>query len=151
MNTRQQPPAKRATWANRLAAVTTACALLAASVGCSTTKSVRITAAAPPAPESDARILGVTTTEGEALEFVEPARLVGIDAANPYLLGWTATTYLGQPADERNRIFLEDIETYDLLETRKSGPSTLGIIGVVAAAVVFGFGFAFCAGDNFMC
>lgn len=43
--------------------------------GCKSTQSVRLTLTAPPPPENEDRIVGVTTRSGQEIEFREPGRI----------------------------------------------------------------------------
>ena len=123
----------------RLVASTTLCALLVATVGCTTTKHVRFTATAPPAPESEVLIVGAKTNAGEEIRFSEPATIELLDTGDPRLTGWAMTTYQGNPADQRLSLRLNEVAEYELAtEERKPDMIKNVTILLVLGAIVYG-------------
>jgi len=128
-----------ATCWHRPVAALTVCALIVTSIGCTKTKRIHFTATAPPAPESDALIVGATTNDGEEISFSEPAAIEALDTANPLLSGWAMTTYQGKPADEAFTLELSEIAQYQLVaEERKPDWVSNATILVVLVAIVYG-------------
>ena len=113
--------------------------------GCQSTHTTRLTMTAPPPPESELRIVGITTRSGQEVEFSEPGRIESREQLDQAILrAAVATVYDGRPASRWIEIPLADVEEFHVEHDERKfslGRAFLGLaflvgIGLAIKALV---------------
>lgn len=109
-------------------------ALVLFSVGCKSTKTVQVQTSVPPAPDSEDRIVGLTETSGETVEFSEPARIESREQLDAMVVGTVALMEAERQQALRFEIPVSEVARFELERDEKTSSTwkTVALIGGVA-------------------